>query len=818
MTVGITELPPEGMQLGGVALAGDADRGTKTTEGLSLLFTTAGITVQGPQPQIERLLVWSGLDSATCREKTALPDGRSAAVMELTSGGQSIRFLLPTETVTPGQAAYLDQALPAWLARYKGAIQPPAPSPAPSQAAAASTGTAPVQTAAAAAAAAGAGAAAGPVAAEASAAPPAPPAPTAAEAPNGAGGMTSMAVTGAAPAAANGAARAAASPGAPSAERPPAPPAAAAPPPPPPSGVGTTAPPPPATNGSMAPPAPPAPAAPMAGAHSGPVTNGAGTMTPPPPPTAPAPPPPPASVAPPPPPPGPNGTAGWAPTPGTPTPGLQSTPWDDQPLGQVAAADVLPPPKKSRGWRKSRPAADAPVPPPGALAPSQPPTDPVPLAFDTLAPPPSAPAAPGMPVDSAVVWKPPVDPTTGETLWDGSSALPAAALESPPVKEKRKSFQRRKKPDAAVAGAAAGAVTAAAVVADPIPGSDLESPPVKEKRKSFQRRKKPDAAVAGAAGAGAAVVGATAMAGAPAPAPDIAAAGPAGAFGQPVLDSPPPPFDTGFEPPVPAADKPAAGRNRNMVVLLVVLALVVVGGAAYYVVKKHNNSTTTAPTVVAPTTPSSTAAAVATAAAINLRQSDLPTGWSRSTGAGPVVVPATAPPATQVLAERTFATCTTQSVATVAGLFGTGGLSGEVTEVRSPLFQSGTSPVVQMVSTTKVMATPAEAQAAAAPFASPAFVSCYARYQTTLAQAVAPGATAQVEPVALTAPAGVHSYGYLTTITVPGKASVILGQAYIIGGRTVTVLEPSTNGPVIPSADFNPPYTAISQRVAAAAG
>ena len=101
MTVGITELPPEGMQLGGVALAGDTERGTRTTEGLSLLFTTAGITVQGPQPQIERLLVWSGLDSATCNEKIVLPDGRDAAVMELTSGGQSIRFLLPTSTVSP---------------------------------------------------------------------------------------------------------------------------------------------------------------------------------------------------------------------------------------------------------------------------------------------------------------------------------------------------------------------------------------------------------------------------------------------------------------------------------------------------------------------------------------------------------------------------------------------------------------------------------------------------------------------------------------------------------------------------------------------
>ena len=126
MTVGITELPPEGMQLPGVALAGDPERGTKTTEGISLLFTTAGITVQGPQPQIERLLVWSALDSATCRETVQLPDGREAAIMELTSGGQSIRFLLPSDTVSPGQAAYLDQALPTWLLRYKGARPAPA--------------------------------------------------------------------------------------------------------------------------------------------------------------------------------------------------------------------------------------------------------------------------------------------------------------------------------------------------------------------------------------------------------------------------------------------------------------------------------------------------------------------------------------------------------------------------------------------------------------------------------------------------------------------------------------------------------------------
>ena len=125
MTVGITELPPEGMQLPGVALAGDPERGTKTTEGISLLFTTAGVTVQGPQPQIERLLVWSALDSATCREKVAAArrprGGHHGADL-----GRAVDPLPPARATPcrPGQAAYLDQALPTWLLRYKGAAAP----------------------------------------------------------------------------------------------------------------------------------------------------------------------------------------------------------------------------------------------------------------------------------------------------------------------------------------------------------------------------------------------------------------------------------------------------------------------------------------------------------------------------------------------------------------------------------------------------------------------------------------------------------------------------------------------------------------------
>ena len=125
MAVGAMELPPEGMLLGGVALAGDPARGIETTEGLSLLFTTKGITVKGDDPATERHFAWSGLDSASCHGEVQRGGGRTATPLELTSAGQTIQFLLPSETVSPGQAAYLDQALPAWLERYRGTDAPP---------------------------------------------------------------------------------------------------------------------------------------------------------------------------------------------------------------------------------------------------------------------------------------------------------------------------------------------------------------------------------------------------------------------------------------------------------------------------------------------------------------------------------------------------------------------------------------------------------------------------------------------------------------------------------------------------------------------
>ncbi|MGA7416727.1 MAG: hypothetical protein WBW80_01945, partial [Acidimicrobiales bacterium] len=118
MTTEEPRLPPEGMLLTGVDLGGDYERGTPTVHGLSLLFTANGITVQGPEPGAERLLAWSGLSSASCRTRARQGDGTTAMVLILQSGSQTVRFFLPSDKVTAGQAAYLDQALPIWLARH----------------------------------------------------------------------------------------------------------------------------------------------------------------------------------------------------------------------------------------------------------------------------------------------------------------------------------------------------------------------------------------------------------------------------------------------------------------------------------------------------------------------------------------------------------------------------------------------------------------------------------------------------------------------------------------------------------------------------
>ncbi len=776
MTVGITELPPEGMQLGGVALAGDAERGTKTTDGLSLLFTTAGITVQGPQPQIERLLVWSGLDSASCREKIVLPDGRNAAVMELTSGGQSIRFLLPLDTVTPGQAAYLDQALPAWLSRYKGAATsaspPPTPTAAPTTAAAAAGAAATTMgTAATGGATAAGGASAGGASAGGASAGGATAAGAAAAGATAAGGATAAARSAGAPTSAgsNGSGR-------------PAEAAPAPPPPPPPSPPSPPAPPAPPAG----PPAP-APSAPVAGstlpAPSGSLPPSAAPAASPAASAASAPPPPPGSLPPsaapaaspavsaasaPPPPPG---SAGWVIASDPLPPGVA---WDSPPPESLSATAPEAPAKKTRGWRKDKTAppsatdagvaaglaAAATVPPPGAVSPmpppSQPPVDPVPLAIDPpLPPPPAEPTvAPG-----PVVWKPPIDPATGAALWDETS--PSTA-NPPPTKTRG----WRKKGKVGAAGVAATAAVGTAATTSAAGVTSVDAPVT--------------------AGVGAAAV-----------------------------DPPAPP---GVAPVQTGSAKPARKSSRATLAVLLVVLLVVIGGVAYFAVKRNNNSTSPPagapnPSPTAAPSPSPTVADSALAASINLRLTDLPAGWARTT-TDQTARPPVAPVAAQARASQALAACVGQPLVVVSGLFGLAGVPGQTAAVRSPSFQEAADPGIQMVSQSTVMQTTGDAQSLTAPFLNPNFATCYGQFQSSLVSSAVPGSTAQVQTVQLPAPAGVKAFGYLTTYAIPNLGSEVVGQAFMIGGRVETLLEPSTNGPAVPSLPFGTAYHAVLGRLA----
>jgi hypothetical protein len=440
--------------------------------------------------------------------------------------------------------------------------------------------------------------------------------------------------------------------------------------------------------------------------------------------------------------------------------------WDAPPTDAAPPAGVgAPPAKKGRVSRKERKAAESAAaaaaagaavagmastgaastgaasttaPPPGTvsplLPPSQPPTDPVPLAGDPLPPPPpesTSATAPG-----PVVWKPPIDPATGAALWD-QTAPPEAAPAPAPAKGWRK--KSKAGATAAVATEAAATVVATATGGEPGRPVDLMSP-----------------------------VG---------------------------------------------ADKPARKSSRATLAVLLVVLVVVVGGVAFFAVKRTNNST---PTTVAVPAPSPALVDSALAASVNLRLTDLPAGWVRAaTDQAPR--PPLAPVAAQARAGQALAACLGQPLALVAGLFGSAGLPGQTAAVRSPAFADGADPGIQMVSQSTVMQTTADAQSLAAPFGNPNFATCFGQYQSSLVSAAVPGATAAVQTVQLPAPAGVRSFGYLTTFTIPNQGTEVVGQAFMLGGRVETLLEPSTNGPSVPSAPFAAAYDSVVGRLARSA-
>jgi hypothetical protein len=305
------------------------------------------------------------------------------------------------------------------------------------------------------------------------------------------------------------------------------------------------------------------------------------------------------------------------------------------------------------------------------------------------------------------------------------------------------------------------------------------------------------------------LVGSTPPPGAAATTTDLrgpATAGP-GAPADPVT-----PDVNGNVPPQSPAE-PAGTHKRNQPVVLVLLAvlLVVIGAIVFLAVR--GNGSTTATTQPAVTSPSFVATDTALAASINLRLSDLPSGWSQATPAGAAVTPPVPPAAALTQANQALAGCVGAAYPTVAGLFGSSALPGQTSAVRSPSYSNGADPNRQMYSVTTIMRTTAQAQALAAPFNSPNFANCYGAYQNALVSATVPGATAQVQAVTLTAPAGVNAFGYITTLAIPNHGSEVIGQAFMFGGRIDTRLEPTTNGPAISSDDFNPAYNGVVGRI-----
>ncbi|HEX7459948.1 MAG TPA: hypothetical protein VF279_04905, partial [Acidimicrobiales bacterium] len=260
------------------------------------------------------------------------------------------------------------------------------------------------------------------------------------------------------------------------------------------------------------------------------------------------------------------------------------------------------------------------------------------------------------------------------------------------------------------------------------------------------------------------------------------------------------------------ADAGSRSSRRNVVLLVALLVLVVAAGAGY-VISKKSNSTSTAPPVTVPVA----AADTALAAAINLRLTDLPTGWTQVPPAQAVVRPPVAPAAAEATASNAMASCLNTSSAVVSGLFDSGSLPGQTSLVQSPMFASAAGSTVEMASRTTTLASPGQVQALNSVFTNPKFDLCYQQYRQTLAQAAVPGAAVQVQPVTLSAPTGVQSYGVVSTYTLPGSGTEVVGDAYVLGGRVVTVIQPSTNGAAIPSSVFAPAYNAVTGRVAASA-
>jgi len=233
-----------------------------------------------------------------------------------------------------------------------------------------------------------------------------------------------------------------------------------------------------------------------------------------------------------------------------------------------------------------------------------------------------------------------------------------------------------------------------------------------------------------------------------------------------------------------------------------------VAAIGYFVVKRHDNATTTATTTAGVT---GTAADTALAASINLRQTDLPSGWSRAPRPDSRCVPrgagrcpgsghASPGPVSGVHYDHDLGPVRRYGRARPVRL-------GHVAVVPEP-----SDPTVRMNSVTRVMTSDALAQSLATPFTNASFVACYTPTSRQWSRPRFPGPR----------PRSVGAAGRTDRCAVvrvpdhthhPQPGSEVIGQAFMVGGRIESVLEPTTGGAPVPTDAFTPAYNAISGRV-----
>lgn len=250
-------------------------------------------------------------------------------------------------------------------------------------------------------------------------------------------------------------------------------------------------------------------------------------------------------------------------------------------------------------------------------------------------------------------------------------------------------------------------------------------------------------------------------------------------------------------------------RRRTLFVAVGTLVAALIAVAVYFATNDSGTAAVSPTSTPGTTTPTADQQLVNT---INLRLSDLPSGFGKVPPIGSNLTPAQQ--RSQTRAVNQLAGCLGMPEAFIGGLFGNLAQRDQAAAGDSPTFASAATPTTIADSHTTVVKTTDDATADAVPFTKPNFTSCFSQFQNASAAAQIAGATATVTSIPLLAPTGVGAYGYLTTSKLPGQGTLLTEMAFMIGGRVETGLTIQTTGTAISTDVFDSAYTAMVQRIA----